>query len=98
MSFMQVIEVRTNRIEELEAMDAEYEKATAGRNTVRRSIVTRDRNDPERYLIHVFFDSYESAMANSSLPETAALAEKMGPLLLAPPIFHDLDIIEDRAS
>jgi quinol monooxygenase YgiN len=98
MSFIQVIEVRTNRIDELEALDREYEAATAGRHTVRRSIVTRDRNDPDRYLIHVFFDSYESAMANSNMPETAALAEKMGPLLNAPPIFHDLDIIEDRTT
>ena len=38
---------------------------------MRRSIVTRDRNDPERHVLIVFFDSYESAMENSNLPETA---------------------------
>ena len=63
---------------------------------MRRSIVTRDRNDPDRYLIVVFFDSYESAMENSNLPETAEFAEKQMALLDGPPTFHDLDIVEDR--
>jgi hypothetical protein len=48
-------------------------------------------------VILAFFDSYESAMENSSLPETAAFAEKQMPLLDRPPNFYDLDIIEDRA-
>jgi hypothetical protein len=96
MSFIQIIECRTNRMAELEASSREYEEATAGKTTVRRSIVTQDRNDPERFMIVVFFDSYSDAMANSELPETGVLAEKMGTLLLGPPTFHDLDVLEDR--
>jgi hypothetical protein len=43
------------------------------------------------------FDSYESAMANSSLPETKASAEQYMKVSDGPPVFHDLDILEDWA-
>lgn len=94
--FIQVIDVRTSKIEEVAALDREYESSISDRTTVRRSLVTRDRNDPGRFLILVFFDSYAAAMENSNLPETAALAGKMGALLEGPPAFHDLDVLDDR--
>lgn len=96
MSFIQVIEIRTNRLEELQALRKEWEQATEGKRTVRRSILARDRNHPGRYLVIVFFDSYESAMENSSLPETSSFAEEQATLFDAPPTFSDLDIIDDR--
>jgi hypothetical protein len=45
----------------------------------------------------VFFDSYESAMVNSELPETQAIAKTFAELADTPPVFHDLDIVEDRS-
>ena len=96
MSFIQIIGSRTKKFDELQALGDEFFQATEGRRTVRKSYVTRDRSDPDRYLIIVFFDSYESAMENSSLPETAAFAEKQMPLLDGPPTFFDLDVIQDR--
>jgi hypothetical protein len=96
-AFVQIIEMRTKNYEQLQALGDEFFAATEGKRTLRRSLVTRDRNDPDRYLILAFFDSHESAMENSILPETAAIAEKQMPLLDAPPTFYDLDIIEDRA-
>ena len=96
MSFIQIIEMRTKNYDELKALGDQFYEATEGKRTVKRSYVTRDRNDPDRYLIIVFFDSYESAMENSNLPETAAFAEKQMALLDGPPNFFDLDIIEDR--
>lgn len=96
MAFIQIMELRTTSFDELEALSEQFFAATEGRRTVRRSIVTRDRNDPDRYLIVVFFDSYESAMENSNLPETAEFAEKQVALLEGPPTFHDLDVVEDR--
>lgn len=96
MPFIQIIETRTKNFDELQALSERFFAATEGKRTVQRSIVTRDRNDPERYLIVVFFDSYESAMENSNLPETAEFAEKQIALLEGPPTFHDLDIVEDR--
>ena len=45
----------------------------------------------------VFFDSYESAMENSALPETQAVAEQYSKMSDGPPVFYDLDVLEDRA-
>ena len=96
MSFIQIIEVKTSKIDEMRALDDEWEKATEGRRTARRSIVTTDRNEPDQVRIIVFFDSYESAMENSNLPETAVFAEKWAALSEGPPRFLDLDIVDDR--
>jgi quinol monooxygenase YgiN len=96
-AFIQIIESRTKKFDEIQALSEEFFKATEGRRTVQRSIITRDHNDPERYLIIVFFDSYESAMENSNLPETAAFAEKQMALLEGPPTFFDLDVIDERS-
>ena len=96
MAFIQVIEMRTSKIDEIAKLEAEYRAATEGRRTVRRAIVTQDRNDPERHLILVFFDSYEAAMENSNLPETAAFGEKQSAFVDGPPTFIDLDVLEDN--
>jgi hypothetical protein len=97
MEFIQIIETRMSDVEPMLALDEEWEKATEGKRTARRSIVTRDRNDPTRHLVIVFFDSYEEAMENSKLPETQDFAAKANALAEAPPIFHDLDVIADRS-
>jgi len=88
--------MRTKRFDELKALGDQALEATEGKSTVRRLIITRDHNDPDRYVIVVFFDSYESAMENSNMPETAEFAEKQMSLVDGPPTFHDLDIVEDR--
>lgn len=96
MEFIQIIESRTKDIDAMMALEQEWEQATEGKRTARRSIVTRDRNDPERHLVIVFFDSYESAMENSRLPETQELSAKMGTLIEGETRFHDLDVIAER--
>ncbi len=97
MSYIQIIEMHTKDYEALEAQGQEYFAATEGKRTVQRSFVTRDRNDPDHYVLVVFFDSYEAAMENSNLPETAAMAEKQRAILDGPPTFYDLDVIEERS-
>jgi hypothetical protein len=96
MAFVQIIEFRTADIDAVHKIDDEWFEATEGKRTVRRAIVTRDRNDPERYFTLAFFDSYESAMENSSLAETDAAAAQIRAVTqdLA---FQDLDVIEDRS-
>lgn len=98
MAFVQLVELRTSDVDAIMALDREWEEATQGKRTTRRSIVTRDRNDPDRYVVIVFFDSHESAMQNSELPETQQFAERFAEHTTAPPVFHDLDVIEDRES
>jgi quinol monooxygenase YgiN len=97
MAFVQIIEMRTTRVDELTALEEEWEKATEGKRTLRRSIVTRDRKDPNRYLVLAFFDDYESAMVNSNLPETNEFGRKQAELLDGPMAFTDLDVIEVRS-
>ena len=97
MSFVQVVEFRTSDLDAVRQADEEWRRGTEGKRTVRREILAADHNQPGRYFAIVFFDSYESAMENSKLPETQAAAEKYMALADAPPVFYDLDVLEDRA-
>jgi hypothetical protein len=96
MGFIQIIDYRSSRVEDMQGVEEEWIKATEGQRTARRSILCRDRNDPDRYVEVVFFDSYESAMQNSALPATAAFADKLAGLTEGPQTFRDLDVITDR--
>lgn len=97
MAFIQIIESRTKNFDELQKLSDEFFAATEGKRTLQKSIITRDRNDPDRYLILAFFDSYDAAMENSNLPETTAFAEKQMALLDGPPTFYDLDVVDERS-
>ena len=68
---------------------------TASTHTVRRTMVTQDRHDPNRYVLVAFYDSYESAMKNSDLPETNDYSSRQSALLDVPMVFHDLDVLRD---
>ena len=96
MTFVQLMELRTSNIDEMQKLQAEWEQATEGKRTLRTALVGRDRNDPERHIVIAMFDDYDSAMANSNLPETAEFGEKQQALLSAPPVFTDLDVIDER--
>lgn len=96
MKFVQLIEMRTKHVDELQALEEEWQQATEGKRTLRRAIVGRDRNDPDRHIVIAFFDDYESAMVNSNLPETQEFGQKQFALLDAPPTFTDLDVIDER--
>lgn len=95
MTFIQLVDAHSDRFDEIRALAAQYDE-NGDRGTVRRSIVTRDRQDERRFVVVVFFDSYESAMENSNRPETNEFAEKMAALVDGPPTFHDLDVVEDK--
>jgi len=97
MGFVQIIEFRTSKFDEMRQVEQEWEQATEGsRKTVRR-VLTQDRDHPGRYLNIVFFDSYDDAMANSALPETGAFSKKMMGLADGPPTFYNLDVVDDRS-
>ena len=96
MAFVQMIEFKSSDIEGIRKAGDDWERATEGKRTARRQLLARDRNDPGRYFMIVFFDSYESAMANSELPETQASAEAFAALADRAPTFYDLDILDDR--
>ena len=91
MTFIQIIDYETDRFSELEALLDEWKDTSEGRRTVLSSVTTRDRDRANHYLTIVEFPDYDTAMANSTLPETTAFAERMFALCSAPPTFLNLD-------
>ncbi len=96
MAFVQMIEFRTDNIDEIRRLENEWAAQGTGDTTARRGILCADRDQPGRYLEIVFFDSHESAMKNSELPVTAEFAEKLAAACTAPATFVNLDVVEDR--
>jgi hypothetical protein len=92
MRFLQVIEVSTTRPDEIEALADKWAADTAGRRTAQRGTFTADRDKPNTYIQIVEFPSYEAAMANSELPETAAFAQRLTELCDGPIVFRNLDV------
>ena len=92
MAFVQIIEFTTSKPEEIEALSSEWQAQTQGRRTAQRGTFTQDRDRPNTYVQIVEFPSYEDAMANSELPETAAFAERVSALCDGPMAFRNLDV------
>ena len=95
MAFIQIIEFRTDKIDEMRKLDGQWkERAKQEGATAQRGILCADRDDSGRYFQIVFFDSYEDAEKNSNLPVTQEFAEKMMALGKGAPTFHNLDVVE----
>lgn len=88
--FVQIVEIKTSRIDEVDALVEE--RRAAGPMPMVRATMTADRDRPGYYLSILEFDSYEEAMENSDRPETTDMAEKMASLCDEPPKFYNLDV------
>jgi hypothetical protein len=96
-AFIQIIEYRTSKFDEMQAIGDEWDAASRAQGgTATRVVICRDRDDPGRYFNLAFFDSYESAMQNSEMPLTQEFAGRMMALADGPPTFHNLDVVDDR--
>jgi quinol monooxygenase YgiN len=93
MAFIQLIEVTTTNFDEITALVDEWRAQTEGARTATRATTVQDRDRPNTYIQIVEFASYEDAMANSSLPTTAAFAEKLAALCDSPPSFRNLEVL-----
>jgi quinol monooxygenase YgiN len=97
--FVQIIEFRTSRIEEVEELGRPSRTEGSTAPTFGRIVATADRDQPNTYLTIVEFESYESAMENSNRPETSDFAARMAALCDGPPVFRNLDVMwEDTAG
>ena len=95
MGFIQMIEYKTTRIDELNvALDAWLEQTT-GKRAATRGTQTRDRDAENTYVQIVEFPTYEDAMANSSLPETGEFAALLASLCDGSPTFRNLDVLRE---
>jgi hypothetical protein len=95
MAFVQIIEFRTSRFDEMKALGDEWDAAAGGDDRTTRRVMCQDRDDPGRYMNIVFFDSYEAAMENSNNPVTQEFSTKMMALSEGPPTFYNLDVVDD---
>jgi len=94
-SFIQIIEFTTSRAGELDAVLDEWLEKTEGKRTATRGVQARDRDRANTYVQIIEFPSFEEAMANSELPETAEVAARLAELCDGPPTFRNLDVARD---
>jgi predicted small metal-binding protein len=96
-AFVQLIEFRTDRIDEVQDLGREWAEAIGSDRTARWVVQGADRNDRGRYVQLVAFPDHESASANSKHPVTATFAAKLGDLCEGDIGFTDLDVraVED---
>jgi hypothetical protein len=91
-SFVQLVELRTHRIDDVNTLVDQWAEAIGDARTARWTIETADRDHPHTYLAIVEFPSYQAAMANSDHPVTADFATKLAKLCDQEPVFRNLDV------
>jgi hypothetical protein len=96
MPFIQIIEYKTSRVDELDVALDGWLEATKGKRAATRGVQTQDRDATNTYVQIVEFPSYEEAMRNSELPETADFAAKLAALCDGPPTFRNLDVLREQ--
>src|SRR4051794_6336631 len=95
--FVQVVEWKTSRIDEVRALADDYRQNQGATGPVRVT-VTADRDHANTYLTIAEFESYDAAMANSGSPQTTQFAEQMMKLCDGPPSFRNTDILDTYSS
>jgi hypothetical protein len=97
MKFLQIIEFKTSKYDEVDKLMDEWMAATTGTRTPTHEFTCSDRDQSGTYLQIVEFPSYEEAMRNSAMPETDAFAARIGALCDGPPIFRNLDVVREES-
>jgi hypothetical protein len=97
MRFVQIIEFKSTKYDEINKVMDEWLSATEGKRTPTHSLTCRDRDNDGVYLEIVEFPSYEVAMANSELAETHEFAARMADLCDGPATFRNLDVLRDES-
>ena len=95
--FVQIIEYKTKKFDEMQKAADEYRASTEGKRKNGTVLVCRDRDRPDTFMTIVQFPSYDDAMANNDLPETAELSQKMMGLADGPPTFYNLDVEREES-
>jgi hypothetical protein len=94
-TFIQIMEYKTSKFDEIQALADKWVAATEGKRTATSGLVTKDRDNRDTYVEIIEFPSYEDAMKNSELPETQEIAAQMAALADGPPTFRNLDVVRD---
>ncbi|MFH9087607.1 ester cyclase [Streptomyces sp. NPDC017673] len=97
MTFVQLIECRTSRLDEMNRLMDDWVQQTKGKRTATHAVVGTDRSDASHVVEVVEFPSYEDAMRNSNLPETDRVFRGLVALCDEMPTFIDLDVVRDES-
>ncbi|CAM5451223.1 MULTISPECIES: ester cyclase [Streptomyces] len=97
MTFVQLIECRTSRLDEMNRLMDDWVQQTKGRRTATHAVMGTDRSDASHVVEVVEFPSYEDAMRNSNLPETDRIFRGLVALCDEMPTFIDLDVVRDES-
>lgn len=92
-AFVQLIEYRTDRPEEMAAIVSRWTEAIGAERTARWYVTTADRDQPGRFVQLVEFPSYEAAMENSSHLATSEFARELKALAGDTVGFQNLDVV-----
>ena len=95
--FVQIMRFRTADFDTLNMLTEQYRSDTAGRSTYTSEVLGRDL-DTDEYVVIVTFPSKEAADINNALPETAAMAEKMGTFTSEGPSFSNIEVIDQSSQ
>ncbi|GAA3120540.1 hypothetical protein GCM10010521_04890 [Streptomyces rameus] len=96
MTFVQLIDCRTSRLDEMNRLMDDWVQQTKGTRTATHAVVGTDRSDASHVVEVVEFPSYEEAMRNSNLPETDRIFRGLLALCDGMPTFTDLDVVRDE--
>lgn len=96
MTFVQIVDCKTRRYDDMNRLMDSWVARTEGKRTATHAVVGRDLADAEHYVEIIEFPSHEAAMANSDLPETNRIFEEMVALCDGAPSFTDLDVVRDE--
>ncbi|MGW0133338.1 ester cyclase [Streptomyces sp. NPDC003299] len=95
MTFVQLIDCKTSRFEEMDRLMDTWVAQTQGKRTATHAVIGKDRSDASHFIEIVEFPSYEEAMRNSNMPETDKIFHEMVALCDEMPSFTDLDVVRE---
>ena len=93
MGFVQIIKLRSDRFDDLEAAHDEWRAATEGQRTVVREMLCQDRDDPGTYWMIVEFPDHAAAERNNDLEATGRIAQRLADVASSGPEFVNLDLL-----
>ena len=96
MKFVQTISFSSTRIDEIQAMAEQFEAEIGDNRGFGRTLILKDRDRENAYMIVAEFESYDVAMENSGRPETDAFAKKMGELVDGEISYRNYDVVDER--
>jgi hypothetical protein len=93
MTFRQIIEFSTTRIDEFNAEFDDWIARSVGDRIPHRAVLQADRDSEHVYLLTVEFPSYEVGMENSRRPRTKEFGTVLQRLGEGPMTFRNLDVL-----